>query len=112
MAEGTVLKLTFITAEEKEATFTFKYAKPSVTAQQIKTLMNSMIDNKIIFENEPAEIKSAKTITTSETVYDLSTMTAVPYYEALRRGLIAPEPDTDMNALQDYLNANPLPPSA
>lgn len=107
MAEGTVLKLEFLTAEEKTTTFTFKYAKPSVTAAQVKTLMETMISNKEIFETEPAFIKSAKTVTTSETVYDLSDLTAMPYYEAIARGVIGIETDTDIPAFTRYLEENP-----
>ena len=72
MAEGTKLVLVFDTAEEKTATFTFNYAKPSATAAQVKSLMSAMISNRAIYENEPSAMRSAKTITTSETVYDLS----------------------------------------
>lgn len=73
MAEGTKLVLTFATASsDKATTFTFRYAKPSATAQQVKALMNAMIANKEIYEYPPVTAKSAKTITTSETVYDLS----------------------------------------
>ncbi|MBQ9222101.1 DUF2922 domain-containing protein [Succinivibrio sp.] len=72
MAEDTRLILTFQTAEEKITTFTFNYAKPSATQAQVKNLMDTMIANKSIFETEPTAKISAKTITTSETVYDLS----------------------------------------
>ncbi len=72
MAEGTKLVLTFDANGDKTATFTFNYAKPSATTAQVKALMNAMIANKEIYENQPVTAKSAKAITTSETVYDLA----------------------------------------
>ena len=72
MAEGTKLVLTFETNEEKTATYTFNYAKPSTTLAQVKALMNAMITNTATLENTLISMKSAKTVTTSETAYDLS----------------------------------------
>lgn len=72
MADGTRLVLGFLNSEEKEIVFTFPYAKPSVTLANIKNLMNVIIANGDIFEDRPVTMASAKTITTSETAYDLS----------------------------------------
>ena len=72
MAEGTKLVLAFETSDARTATFTFNYAKPSATAAQVKTLMQTMITNNVLYETAPVVMKSAKTVTTSETAYDLS----------------------------------------
>lgn len=96
MAEGTKLQLVFETNEGKTTTMTFAYAKPSATASDVRTLMQTIITNGDIFENVPTVMKSAKTITTSENVYDLSNLSReTPYasfdIEALRKGLITQE---------------------
>lgn len=72
MASGTKLVLSFENDEGRTTTYTFNYAKSTATATQVKALMNGMITNKVIYENAPTVIKSAKTVTTSESVYDLS----------------------------------------
>lgn len=73
MAEGTKLLLVFkAQSSNSNVTFSFNYAKPSVTTAQVKNLMNTMIANKEIFTYPPVEKVSAKTVTVSETVYDLS----------------------------------------
>lgn len=91
MAEGTKLQLVFETNEGKNTTMTFNYAKPSAEASAVRTLMQAIITNGAIFENVPTVMKSAKTITTSENVYDLSNLTREEPYtipEAFERGLI------------------------
>ena len=72
MAEGTKLVLAFETSEEKTASYTFNYAKPSATVAQVKSLMQAMITNTSTLENTLVGMKSAKTVTTTETAYDLS----------------------------------------
>ena len=96
MAEGTKLQLTFETNEGKTTTMTFAYAKPSAEASSVRALMNTIVTNGEIFENVPVTPKSAKTITTSENVYDLSDLSReAPYasfdIEALKKGLITQE---------------------
>lgn len=72
MAEGTRLVLTFGTSEEKTKTYTFNYAKPSATAAQVKALCQSMITNTSTLASTLTSAKGAKTVTTTETTYDLS----------------------------------------
>ncbi len=72
MAEGTKLVVAFETSEEKTATYTFNYAKPSATVAQVKALMQAMITNTSTLESTLVSMKSAKTVTTTETAYDLS----------------------------------------
>ena len=72
MADGTKLVLAFLDSEEREMVFTFPYAKPSATTANVKNLMQVIIANGDIFEDRPVSMLSAKTITTSETAYDLS----------------------------------------
>ncbi len=97
MAEGTKLVMSFKTASsDNPMTLSFKYGKPSATTAQIRTLATSIISNGEIFEYPPTEIKSAKMVTTSETVYDLSNnadpnSTGIPFAEAVARGIIPPE---------------------
>lgn len=96
MAEGTKLVMTFETSSGKDTQLSFKYGKPSATTSQIKTLANAIITNNVIFEYPPTAVKSAKMVTTSETVYDLSNdanpnSTGYPFAEAVARGIIPPE---------------------
>ena len=72
MAEGTKLVLNFETNEDKTMTISFNYAKPSAESSAVKALMNAIITNNSIYENVPTVMKSAKTVTTSENIYDLS----------------------------------------
>lgn len=71
MAEGIKLLLTFDTANDSVTAFTFPYVSSSVTETQIKTLANTIIANKEIFDNPPTALRYAKAITTSETVYNI-----------------------------------------
>ena len=105
MAEGTKLELKFLTSEEKTVTVNFKYAKPSATVAQVKALMNAMITNTAVFEYTLVSMQSAKTITTTETAFDLSANAdpnalGIPLYEALKRGIISEE-DAEAS-LDDY----------
>lgn len=72
MAAGTKLVCTFGTNSDKTASFTFNYAKSGATLASVKALMTAIIANGAIYENVPLTAKSAKTVTTSENVYDLS----------------------------------------
>ena len=72
MASGTKLVLGFETSSGKSITLSYNYAKPSATTANVKALMNGIIANGEIFANVPATMKSAKEVTTSESVYDLS----------------------------------------
>ena len=71
MATGTTLKMTFDTLSG-EKTWTFKYAKPNATVQNVKALGAAMISNGAIYPHPPLVLKAAKTVTTTENDYDLS----------------------------------------
>lgn len=72
MAEGTKLVLGFENGSGHAVSISYSYAKPSATLANVKSLMNGIIANGSIFENVPVTAKSAKTVTTTENVYDLS----------------------------------------
>lgn len=71
MAAGTSLKLKFDTMSGSK-TWTYKYANPSATSQQVKALGQAMIDNGSIYQNVPMKLVSAIQVITEETEYDLS----------------------------------------
>ena len=72
MAEGTKLVLGFENSTGNAVSLSYNYAKPSATLANVKALMSGIIANGSIFENVPVTAKSAKTVTTTENVYDLS----------------------------------------
>ena len=72
MAAGTKLVLGFETSAGRSMTLTYSHAQPSAGLANVKALMNGIIANGSIFVNVPAEAKSAKEVTTTENVYDLS----------------------------------------
>lgn len=67
MAAGTKLVIVFTDADNANKTFSFNYAKPDVTANQVKALAEGIITNGSIYEHTPVSVKSAKLVTTSET---------------------------------------------
>lgn len=71
MAEGTKLQMTFETAVGTR-TWTFNYAKPGMTVANVKALGQAMVENGAIYETIPLILKSAKKVTTTEDVYDLT----------------------------------------
>lgn len=70
MAEGVRLQLKFGTMAG-ERTWTFRRAKESVTTNQVKALMNTMIANGSIYQEPPLTARSAKLIKTVEDAFDL-----------------------------------------
>lgn len=97
MADGRKLVLTFATDEGKSMTMSFKYMKSNIVTLDVQNLVDTILANKSIFENVPAIAKSAKLVTTTETIYSLSdTNRETPYTvpEAFERGLVG---------LDDYL---------
>ncbi len=70
MAAGTKLQLKFETMAGIK-TWNFNYAKSEPTDQQVRTAMQAMITNGSVFEHPPIRASSAKTITTTETVFDI-----------------------------------------
>ena len=71
MAAGTHLKMVFETGFGQK-TWTFKYAKPSATAANIKDLGNTMIANGSIYNFPPLQLVSAQLETTTITQVDVS----------------------------------------
>ena len=72
MAAGTKLVLGFENSTGNSVSMTYNYAKPSAGLANIKALMAGIIANNIIFANSPVTAVSAKEVTTSENIYDLS----------------------------------------
>lgn len=52
--------------------FSYKYADPTITSQEVSALMQLMIANGDIFENPPLTAKSAKLVATTESSYVIS----------------------------------------
>ena len=71
MAAGTSLKMKFDTMSGSK-TWSFSYANAGATAANIKALGAAMIANGSILTNVPVRLTEAKTVTTSEHVYDIS----------------------------------------
>ena len=72
MAAGTKLVLGFENSTGNAVSMTYNYAKPSAGLVNIKALMNGIIANNVIFANPPVTAVSAKEVTTTENIYDLS----------------------------------------
>lgn len=72
MATTNKLALSFEGANGKDVSLSYAYADPEVTAATVKTLVNTIIANKEIFDNPPTTAKSAKIVTTEETYFNLS----------------------------------------
>ena len=60
-----------VTNSASTAKFNYNYADREVTTATVKTLMNTMIANKEIFEIQPTAIDSAKLITTTEAILNV-----------------------------------------
>lgn len=71
MAASSKLILRFGTTSG-EKNFTYNYGDASTSASDVKTAMNTMIENNSIFKYPPLTIISAKVQVTSETEFDLS----------------------------------------
>lgn len=72
MAAGSKLVLEFQNSYGKTIVHTFFYAKASVTNDQVKTLMDTIISNGSIFSDVPVTKVSAKLVTTTENNFSLS----------------------------------------
>ena len=68
----TSLVLTFLTNDGDKTTFTFPYAKPGATANNVRALASAITTNGSIFEAVPVSAVSAKIVTTTETDISLS----------------------------------------
>lgn len=71
MADSTTLKMTFETSTGKK-TWSFKYAKPALATQNVKSLGAAMIANGSVYANQPLALTAAKMVTTTEEDYDLT----------------------------------------
>lgn len=75
MAESTKLVIRYRTTADGTTTHTWKYAKPSAGVEAVSALITATINNGSLFQLVPAEVIEAKEVTTTETPYDLSTLT-------------------------------------
>ncbi len=72
MADGAKLVITFLDAYNAERMFSFNYANPNVSENDVKLVAQTIIANGSIFKNVPVTVKSAKFITTTVTNVDIS----------------------------------------
>ena len=72
MAAGTKIVFSFGNASGNTINYSYNYGDASTSASDVKTAMNTMITNGVIFRNVPVSIKGAKAVVTSETEFDLS----------------------------------------
>lgn len=71
MAAGTKLQLQFETMSGTK-TWTFSNAKSNATTANVRTLAQTMITNGTLFQYQPIRVSSAKIVTTTENVLDVS----------------------------------------
>lgn len=71
MASGVAIKMKFDTMRGSK-TWTYNNAKPSATADMVKTAAQAMIDNGSVYEYVPIKLASAVKVVTEESTYDLS----------------------------------------
>lgn len=76
MAAGTKLNIVFNNSDGGTTSYTWNYADPGATKNDVLALGQAMITNTSILASTLVSVKSAKTITTSENVYDLDTVSA------------------------------------
>lgn len=76
MAAGTKLNIVFNNADGGTTSYTWNYADPGATLNDVTALGAAMIANTSILAATLVSMKSAKTITTSENIYDLETVSA------------------------------------
>ena len=69
MASKLVLEFEGTSGEVK---FNYNYANPSASTANIKALVNGIITNGSIFENPPTKAVSAKIVTTTEDIIDIT----------------------------------------
>lgn len=70
-SSGTVLQMKFGTTAGTK-TWSYKYAKPATTREQILALSSAMIANGIIYREQPLRLVSAELVTTTVTTVDVS----------------------------------------
>ncbi len=69
---ATRLKLIFNNSVGGTTTYSYSYANPEATAQNVNALIAGMVTNGDIFANPPVSIKSASIVTTTERTIDVS----------------------------------------
>lgn len=72
MAAGTKIVFSFGNASGNTVNYSYNYGNASALASDIRTAMNTMITNGVIFKNPPVTIIGAKAVVTTETEFDLS----------------------------------------
>ena len=74
MAAGTKLVIQYETSDGGSVTHTWNYAKPGATKANVQALITATTSstNRVIFQKVPIAVKSAKLVTTTESVYDLN----------------------------------------
>lgn len=70
MASGIAIKLTFDTMRGSK-TWTYNHAKPSATAEQVRTAAQAMIDNGSVYEYVPVRLTKALKVVTEESAYEI-----------------------------------------
>lgn len=68
---ATRLQMVFTTSEG-DSQMSYNYVKPNISGATVQTVANAIITNGSIFAKVPTAIKSAKLVTTTETLVDLS----------------------------------------
>jgi len=91
MAEGTSLVLVFNDGTGGTTQISWKYAKPSATKANVLAFANELITQTSLLSKTLVSLKSAKTVTTSENVFDLEDTRDIP--EELRAIIAPPEPE-------------------
>ena len=72
MAAGTKIVFGFYNTTGNSMNLSYNYGDDEATTAHVKTAMNTIIANKEIFRNQPAAIKDAKAVITTEAEFDLS----------------------------------------
>lgn len=72
MAVGAKLVCTFLDASGNDVVLVFDYANRAADEEDVKALIAGIIANGSIFQNVPVTAKEAKTVMTTENVYNLS----------------------------------------
>lgn len=72
MAAGTKLVITCNKTGGGTTTFSYNYAKSNASTANVTALCQFLINNKQYFQADLDSIKEAKTVTTSENVFDLT----------------------------------------
>lgn len=71
MANAVKLVISYATLDGSTTTHTYNYAKPDLGTSFVKALVNQTINAKAIFAKEPAMAKTAKLVTTQESIFDI-----------------------------------------